>query len=222
MFKEVLPVKIIELLGEYVDLVVDIADTFHDSLKLLNEIRTGEARKKLADTMKIESKADSIRRQIIDILEETRIDPGFKEDFFHLVKKIDSVADWIKEAARELLIIPYLETPQPIREGINNLAGKVVEAARATGEAIKRAMDGELRIAEELIAKVERLEEEADKANVENRGKLLDYADQIKPFTLAILLHDLNQDLEEAADACEDAVDYLRALIVSWSKREQT
>lgn len=220
MFREVLPAKIIELLEKYVDLVVEMADTFYDSLKLLNEIRTGEARKKLADAMKRETRADSIRRQIIDLLEETRIDPGFKEDFFHLVKKIDSIADWIKEAARELLIIPYLETPQSLREGINDLAGKVVEAAKTTSEAVKRAVNGELRIAEELIARVEQLEEEADKTNVDNRGKLLDYADQIKPFTLAILLHDLNQDLEEAADACEDAVDYLRALIVSWSRRE--
>ena len=42
--------------------------------------------------------------------------------------------------------------------------------------------------------------------------------DQIKPCTLALLIHDLNRDLEEAADACRNAVDYLRAIVIGWGR----
>lgn len=218
LLRDILPEQIIILLNELVDKLSDLTSSFLDAIKLLNEMRIGEARKKLRDTMKIESEADIVRKKIIDLLEESRIDPGFKEDFFHLIKRIDSVADWIKEAARELIIIPYLEIPQPIREGMEKLIDKVVKLAEKVNKAIKSAMSGEYEEAVRLINDIERLEEEADQVNLENRGKLLEYSEQLKPFTLALLIHDLNQDLEEAADSCEDVGDYLRALIASWKK----
>ncbi|ADI31894.1 Putitive phosphate transport regulator [Staphylothermus hellenicus DSM 12710] len=218
MFKDILPEQIIILLDELVDKLSDLTGSFLDSIKLLNEMRIGEARRKLRDTMKIESEADIVKKKIIALLEESRIDPGFKEDFFHLIKRIDSVADWIKEAARELIIIPYLEVPQPIREGIEKLIDKVVELAEKVNRAIKSTMSGEYGEAVELISEIEKLEEEADQINLENRGKLLEYSEQLKPITLALLVHDLNQDLEEAADSCEDVGDYLRALIASWKR----
>lgn len=219
MIRDILPEQIIDLLEEYADKLSDLTNTFLESIKLMNEIRVGEARKRLRDAMRLESEADKIRRKIIDLLEESRIDPGFKEDFFHLIKRIDAVADWIKEAARELIIIPYLEVPQPIREGIEQLIDKVVELTEKVNDAIKHTLHGEYNDAVKLIGDIEELEEEADQINVENRGKLLEYSEQIKPFTLAILIHDLNQDLEEAADSCEAVGDYLRALIVSWRRK---
>jgi predicted phosphate transport protein (TIGR00153 family) len=219
LFREILPEEIIELLNEYIDKLEDLTNTFLDAIKLLNELRMGEARRKLTDAMNIESEADNIRRKIIEILEKTRIDPGFKEDFFHLIKRLDSIADWIKEAARELIIIPYLEIPQDIREGLEKLIDKVVDLSEKVGDAIRATVNGNYEEAIKLISEIEALEEEADQVNLENRGKLLKYADQFKPYTLAILVHDLNQDLEEAADSCENAGDYLRALIISWRKR---
>ncbi len=219
MFREILPEQIIMLLEEYVDKLNAIVESFKESISLLNEMRTGEARKKLADTMRIENEADSIRRKIIEFLEESRIDPGFKQDFFHFIKVLDRIIDWIKEASRELTILPYLEIPQPLREGIEDLIEKVVEATKKIAEATKHMLKGNYEEATKIIGEIEKIEEEADEINVSNRGKLLELADYIKPFTMAILIHDLNQDLEEAADSCEDAGDYLRAMLVSWRRK---
>ncbi|MCD6196484.1 MAG: DUF47 family protein [Staphylothermus sp.] len=219
MFREILPEQIIMLLEEYVDKLNDIAESFKESISLLNEMRTGEARKKLADTMRIENEADRIRRKIIEFLEESRIDPGFKQDFFHFIKVLDRIIDWIKEASRELTVLPYLEIPQPLREGIEDLVEKVVEATEKIAEATKHTLQGNYEEATRIISEIEKIEEEADEINVNNRGKLLELADNIKPYTMAILIHDLNQDLEEAADSCEDAGDYLRAMLVSWKRR---
>jgi uncharacterized protein Yka (UPF0111/DUF47 family) len=91
-----------------------------------------------------------------------------------------------------------------------------VKASEVIAESVKQALTGNYEKAEELIRRVEVLEEDVDQVNMENRSKLLEYSDEIKPYTLAILLHDFNQDLEEAADACEYAGDYLRALLIAW------
>ncbi len=216
LFVEALPRELVELFEEYIEKVVETSRTFHDGVKLLNEIRVGEARTRFAETTRLESEADNLRRRLIEMLEATRIDPGFKEDFFHLIKRIDSIADWFKEAARDLMIIPYLEVPQALREGLEEMIRLTVKAAEAIARAVKHALKGEHSEAVKLIKEVEVLEEEVDEVNLKNRERLLEYSDQIKPYTLAILLHDFNQDLEEAADACENAGDYLRAILVAW------
>jgi len=219
LIKDILPEQIVSLLREYIEKIEDIINNFNEAIKLLNEVRVGEAKAKLTNTFKIQARADEIRKNIIALLEETRIDPAFKEDFFHLIKRLDRIIDWIKEASRELTIIPYLEIPEDIRRGLEELIKRIVEATEKVVEAVDNTIKGEYKVARELINEIESIEEEADNIDVENRGKLLRYHDQLKPYTLAILVHDLNHDLEEAADACREAADYIRALIVGWARK---
>lgn len=211
--------KIKPLLFSYLKKIQDTASSFEDAVSLLNEMRTGEARVKLADAMKYEKDADKIRREIIDYMEKEHVEPEFKEDFFHLIKRVDLIADWIKEAARELTVMPYLEIPAPIREKLEELMDKVEELVKKVVKAITSFVEGKYSEAWRLIDEIEALEEEADEINVSIRGMLLEYSNQIKPYPLAILIQEFNTELEEAADACEDAGDYIRALIVQYSSK---
>lgn len=219
MIKEILPEQLVDMLEDYMEHIRSIINKFRTAFKLMNEMRIGEARSSFAETLKIQDRADQARKKIIAMLEEARLDPGFKQDFFHLVKRLDRITDWIKEAARELTIIPYLEVPEDIRNGIEKLIDQIVEATEDIVDAVEKTIDGEYGEARKLIERIEMIEEKADEIDLENRGKLLTLHDQFKPYTLAILIHDLNHDLEEAADACREAADYLRALIVGWAKR---
>ena len=219
LIKEILPQQITDLLEEYTEYIRNIINKFRTAIKLLNEMRIGEARTRFAEIVKIQKEADNTRKRIITLLEEVRLDPGFKHDFFHLVRRLDRITDWIKEAARELTIIPYLEIPEDIRRGVEKLIDEIVEATEDIVDAVEKTVEGDYEEARKLIERVEEIEERADEIDVENRGKLLKYHDQFKPYTLAILVHDLNHDLEEAADACQEAGDYLRALIVGWARK---
>ena len=221
MVTEVIDSNLRRLMTEYLGKISETASSFADAIELLNDMRTGEARAKLAHAMKAEKEADNIRREIVDLLEEIDIDPEVKEDLFHMIKRLDLIADFFKEAARDLTIIPYLEVPAPLREGYEDLLNKVEELVKKVCEAVKALLDKDFEKASKLVDEIEALEEEADEINVGNRGKLVEYANQIKPYVLAILLHEFNTDLEEAADACEDAGDYIRALIVCYRKREK-
>ncbi len=208
-----------KLMEKYLDKINDSVEYFKTAIEYFNSMRTGEARSMLAKSMNAEKEADDIRRKLTYILEEAEISPEVKEDYFHLIKRIEAIADNVKEAASSLTIIPYLEVPAELREGYEKMISKVYEASKKVCDAVRRLMEKDYEGASRLADDVERLEEEADLINVDNRGKLLDYSDKIKPYTLAILLHEFNNDLEEAADACEDAGDYIRALIVEYKKR---
>ncbi len=213
--------KLYGLMDDYLDKICRTVTLFSDAISYLNEMRSGEARKALADSMRSEKEADELRRKIVDLLEESDIDPDVKEDYFHLIKRIDLIADWIKEAARSVSIIPYLEVPAGLREGYEKLLDLVEEMTKKTCKAVRLLLEKKYDEARGLVEEIEKLEEEADQVNVDNREKLLEYSDQLKPYALAILLHEFNTALEEAADACEDTGDYIRALIVVYRKTNQ-
>jgi len=216
--KDVLPQEVVDLLGEYTNSLHSIISEFRKAMKLLNDIRIGEARASFAKVVEIDKRAVKARDQIVVLLEQSRIDPALKEDLFHLVKALDRITDWVKEASRELTIIPYLEVPEAIRRGLERMIDVIVEAVENVVKAVEAAINGDYKTVTELAAKVEQLEEKADEIDVENRGMLVRLHDQIKPCTLALLIHDLNHDLEETADACRNAVDYLRAIVIGWGR----
>ncbi|MGC9121976.1 MAG: DUF47 domain-containing protein, partial [Thermogladius sp.] len=199
---DIMPEEALESLREYLKNLIKSIDLFRKSLKLLNEVRVGEARSLLAEVVKARSEANKSRLRLIEVIENSRLEPSVKEDVLHFIKRLDAISDNVKEAARELTIMPYLEVPSPIRDGLNRLADMVLQAASHLVEATERLIAGEHKRALELVNKVQEIEEEADRVDVDNRGKLIVYADVIKPSTLAILIHDFNRDLENAVDAC--------------------
>ncbi|WP_434731327.1 DUF47 family protein [Thermogladius sp. KZ2Tp1] len=217
---DIMPEEALESLREYLKNLIKSIDLFRKSLKLLNEVRVGEARSLLAEVVKTRSEANKSRLRLIEVIENSRLEPSVKEDILHFIKRLDAISDNVKEAARELTIMPYLEVPSPIRDGLNRLADMVLQAASHVAEATERLITGEHKRALELVNKVLEIEEEADRVDVDNRGKLIVYADVIKPSTLAILIHDFNRDLENAVDSCAEAADYLHILITTWLQIE--
>ena len=208
-----------KVMYKYIEKIDDVVEHFKTAIGYFNEMRVGEARRELASSMDAEKEADELRRKMVYLLETSEINPELKEDLFHLIKRIEVIADFVKDAASTLTIIPYLEVPVELREGYEKMINKVYEATKKVCKAVEALLEGEYTTASRLADEVEALEEEADMIDVDNRGKLLDYGEKLKPYTLAILLHDLILDLEEAANACEDAADYIRALIVVYSEK---
>jgi len=219
LLRDVLSDHVIEEMMEYIETIEEMVHKFSDAMKLLNNIRIGEARSKFKETADTQDRVEAIKKNLLNRIEEMRLEATFKEDIFHLIKRLDAISDWVKEASRELTIIPYLDIPQDMRRGIDNLINIVVDAVKSTVTAVKHVLNNDIDKARELINLVNELEEKADMVDVENRGLLIKLHDQFKPITLAILIHDLNRDLEEAVDACRDVADYLRLIISSWIRK---
>lgn len=204
------------LFNKYLEFVIDCISEFRDSINDFERMALSDARRRLSKSMEKEKAADEYRRRIMSLLEASEIPPTYKEDISHLVKRLELIADGVKEAASTLTIIPYLEIPSSLRRNYVRMIDKVHEAAKRASEAAKALLNLDYDKAFKLSDDVEKLEEDADIITVETKTMLVDLSDKVKPVGLLIVLFDLLNYLESAANACEDAADVIRALIVEY------
>lgn len=208
----------IKLLMEFLINLEKIAKSFNSSLEFLDSLMIGEARVKLAEVMRLEERGRDIRTRLEELVVSARLEPSLKEDLLNFIVKVDAIGDRIKEASRELTILPFLETPAEIRKGIVEISKISIKSVQQLISAARRTIEGDLDKALEDIKVISEYEENADSLDISNRGLLLSLSEKLKPLTMSILIHDLNKDLEESVDTCQVAGEYLRLIILTWLK----
>jgi predicted phosphate transport protein (TIGR00153 family) len=158
-----------------------------------------------------EKEADALRRNFMDELSRGELPPTDREDLMRLMKRVDMVADWSREATRLLNVIPMKEVPERIRDACIKMVGGDIECAVALVKSIEKMKDAPqeaLKAADE----VERREEQVDEIH-ENARRLL-ATEKSLSAGLAVLVGQLFEALETVADSCEDACDQVRVIIV--------
>ncbi len=214
MISKHIPRDFSKLLSEYVVLVNKIVKGLRNSIKLLNEMRVGEALEQISECIKNDTRADNIRRKILYEISSYIEDDDIRESIVRLIRRFDLVAEWSKEASRYLSIIPYLEIPADIRDKIRKLSEYAVEAVDTLVDAVESLLDGDVEVAREHACRVEELEEKADEVNVAARKLLLNYGNSIRNPAFIVMLKDFIESLESIVDYAEDAADYVRALAI--------
>lgn len=159
-----------------------------------------------------EDEADRIRRAIDEELTKGELPPKDREDLMHLVKRIDAVADWARDAFRNLTILMDANIPNDVWDGIAKVSGSLVECAWALRKSIE-ALDKNVEGALKLSIEVDRIEHRVDEEYFAVKGAFLKYAGEITPPTF-IILRDLLHDMELVADSCEDAADLMRIIAI--------
>jgi len=162
---------------------------------------------------KNEMEADRIRRNVMDQLAHGELSPTDREDLMHLVKRVDMVADWSREAARLLSVVPMEESPEPLNKAILEMMNGVRKCAIALRKCIDRMMD-KPREALKAADEVERLEEKVDELHTNARRALVQEK-EIRP-SVAVLLNELLEAIENIADSCENTCDQVRIIIVRY------
>jgi predicted phosphate transport protein (TIGR00153 family) len=186
---------------ELYNMICEACGTESDKVSLYNKIS------------ELEMKADSLRRDMITKLTEREIFPSERQDLMELVRAVDWVADWSREAGRILVIIPFEKAPEEMKATAQNMSKASLDAVSLLAESINELIKDNLK-AIELADKVELLEEDVDEFYSEARKNLatLDYSE----FSLGelILLNEFLDAIETVADWCENTVDIVRAIAV--------
>jgi len=160
---DILTAEAIKVLIDFLSNLEKIAKSFSTSLDLLNTMRVGEARVQLAEVLKQEEKGKELRTRLEELIVSSRLEPSLKEDLLNFVIKADAIGDHIKEAARELTILPLLEIPAEIRNGILELSKLSITALQQLVAAAKKTIEGDNAKALEDIEKINRYEDMADR-----------------------------------------------------------
>jgi len=197
---------------EYAKKVRTVIKSLREGIKLLNEVRPGEAIKRLADGIKADTEADNMRRSIV-LKVSTDVREGYVREWIaRLIRRLDLIAESAKEAARYLTIIPYLEIPNEIRNVIEELSKLSMTSIDLVIDGLEALIEGDRTRAIDYANRVEEVEEMADNAIVNGRKLLVMYGERLTNAALVIMVKDFLEALENITDYAEDAGDYIRTL----------
>jgi len=161
----------------------------------------------------MEMEADELRRQMIDALTKSEMFPEERDDLMELVRAVDWIADWSKEAGRILNVIQLDKAPPEMIQAALNMVKTDADCVSVLTECLK-VISKDPKEALNLANKVELLEEDIDELYSQARKILADF--DFKGWTMGslILLNEFLDALETVADWCENTADIVRAISV--------
>ena len=161
----------------------------------------------------LEMRADALRRTMVEELTKSEMFPEEREDLMELVRAVDWVADWSKEAGRILVIIPFENAPDEMKEAAKNMCKANVDCVGVLSKCVK-ALHEDPKAALSLADEVEMLEENLDELYSIARYHLANLEYPGFSVGALILLNEFLDALETIADWCENTADIVRAIAV--------
>jgi uncharacterized protein Yka (UPF0111/DUF47 family) len=128
----------------------------------------------------------------------------------HLVKRLDVMADHVKDAARCVALLLDRKVPDEMWKAYVTITEDLVRSSDALRDSIEQ-LSSNVDTAIRRTKDIEQYESQIDKQHFEIRKSFPRYTDRIDPSTL-LLLNELAGYIEEASDLCADTADYISML----------
>lgn len=194
--------------------VFDVVIKLNEMVKLFKE--GGASFKAIyKDVFEIEREADKVKEEIIGELSKGVIHPMDREDIVRLILSNDDVAGYAKTAARCLLYLSPDDVPEDIVENIHKMSETAVKQMSHLRRSFESLMVDPKKAIEEANI-VERYEEAIDEIRDDLILRILKWADQHKVISLAMLVKELVERIEQMSDKMEDTGDVIRSLALSY------
>lgn len=160
-----------------------------------------------------EMKADQIRREMVTELSIRSLYPNERDDLMELVRAVDWIADWAREAARIMVIIPFYKLPQEFKGAVENMCKENYSCVRVLAQCI-HSLSTDPKKALDYADQVEVLEEDLDDLYGIARGIFVEMDDVGFTRGALILLNEFMDSIETVSDWCENTADIARAIAV--------
>jgi len=155
---------------------------------------------------------DDLRRLIFGALSKRGLPSKYREDLMHIVKRLDVMADHVKDSARNIKILLGTKVPKEIWDTNVKIAEALVKGSVLLGTAIEMLGINPPQ-AVEFSKKVDEQESIVDEEYLKAKALLLKY-DKKLGIAKLLILNDLVKCMEEIADTCADTADYIRVLAI--------
>jgi len=206
--------KVLDIAYRQMTLALDTANDLERAFKSVLDGKGETAKKTIDRLFHVEEEIDALRRRVFEELTKGSLPPKDREDIMHLVKRLDVMADHVKDSARNILILIGLDIPRELWETYYLMSLDIVECASTLRKSLKMLNENPSE-ARRISLRVEDSERKVDEKYLEVKRLLLKYGEKINPSIL-IILRDLVDSMEEVADSCADTADYVRVLTVSF------
>jgi predicted phosphate transport protein (TIGR00153 family) len=203
--------KALATIQRHLALTTEIVEDLEKAISAATKNDEKEMQRFIDRVSSSEREADAMRRKVMDEVSKGELSPADRADLMDLIKRVDMIADWSRESTRVLGAIPMEHVPDSIKNEFVEMVKSVKQCTVSLQKCVNKMMtkpDEALQAADA----VEREEEKVDDIHEEAR-KLLGKEDLPKAG-VAVLISQLFEAIEMIADACEDACDQVRIIMV--------
>lgn len=205
--------KVLDIAFRQMTLAIDTVTDLRKAITAASKGEVNETKSCVERLFVVEREIDDLRRAVFAELTRGSLPSKDREDIMHLVKRLDVMADFVKDSARTLLILTQAEIPEEIWNLYVEMARDLVECASTLRKSIEK-LGTNLAEARALCEKVDQIESQVDEKYLKVKGLLLEHGRKIDPAAL-LMLRDLVESMEQVADGCDDTADYVRILTVA-------
>lgn len=205
--------KVLEIADRQMTLAID---TVVELGKSINAALNGNKKQALESIERLsttEHEIDELRRTVFEELTRGSMPSKDREDIMHLVKRLDDMADHVKDAARAVLLLLEAKVPREMWEHFVETSEDLVACASTLRKAIEKLGTNPPE-AMELAKKIDEIEGRVDEKYLKAKKLLLKNSNKMDAATIS-LVKDLIEEMEHVADSCDDIADYVRILTVA-------
>ncbi len=203
--------KGLELAHDQITKAFDTVTLLHKATQSFAQGKLKDAEKHIENLFTAEEEVDKLRTNVFTELSKgAALVADYREDLLHLVKRLDTLADHTKDAARCLRMLGDAKIPEELCQKTVFMTGKLVDTASALRIAIEKITN----YPAEAIAeakKVEDIEHDLDQEYLAAKSLFVKYGDTINCGAM-VIFDDLIEFIEHAADMCADTADYIVVL----------
>ncbi|HVP93275.1 MAG TPA: DUF47 family protein, partial [Acidobacteriota bacterium] len=203
--------KGLELAHEQTAKAFDTVTWLNKAMKSFSEGNFKETKEYIENLYKTEEEVDKLRIDIFKELSQgAALMADYREDLLHLVKRLDTLADHTKDAARCLEMLGDVKIPEELNEKTVLMTSRLVDAAQTLRESIDKISLNPAEAIEEA-RKVGEIEHDLDAEYLKAKTLFVKYGDKVNCGTM-VIFDDLIEFIEQAADMCADTADYIAVL----------
>jgi predicted phosphate transport protein (TIGR00153 family) len=205
--------KVLEMVERHLELTQGAVTSLQIMVEAAGEKGQEEGSIVFTDISRFEREADELRRNMVEELTEGEIYPEERDDLMELVRAVDWIADWSKEAGRILRTIPFENSPDNIKDATYRMVKANVDCVKVLIKSID-ALPKNPTVALSYADNVEMLEETIDDLYGEARYHFVN--EELSDFKTGelIMMNMFFDAIETIADWCENTADIVRAIAI--------
>jgi len=201
----------LELAHDQIAKAFDTVTWLYKATKSFSEKNFEETQKYIDNLYKTEEGVDSLRTDVfMELSKGAALVADYREDLLHLVKRLDTLADHTKDAARCLEMLSGADIPQELTDKTVFMTGKLVETAQTLRSSIEKISSNPTEAIKEA-KQVGEIEHAIDVEYLKTKSLFVKYGVNINCGAM-VIFDDLIEFIEQAADMCADTADYILIL----------
>ena len=203
--------KALELAYDQIRKAFDTVTWLNKAMKSYSQRNFEQAKKYVENLYADEEEVDKLRTEVFTELSKgAALVADYREDLLHLVKRLDTLADHTKDAARCIEMLGETEIPEELTQKTVLMTSKLVETAQTLQISIERISSNPLDAIVQA-KKVGEIEHDLDAEYLKTKTLFVKYGTRINCGAM-VIFDDLIEFIEHAADMCADTADYIIVL----------